>query len=95
MSIEIPEPDMEVLRKLYYFGGLLVYRAAYFDPGVFKVVNGRPTFNEETAKAELALRTKEGFTAGMESFMVYFDGAFLKPNAELKGRGSAVAEGPL
>jgi hypothetical protein len=80
MSIEIPEPDMEVLRRLYYFGGLLVYRVAYFDPVVFKVVNGRVTLNEETAKAELARRTKAGFTAGMESFMVYFDGAFKRPN---------------
>ena len=86
MSIERPEPDMEVLRKLYDFGGLLVYRVAYFDPVMFRVANGRVTFSEETAQAELDGLKRAGFTAGMESFMVKFDGAFSKrPNAKLTG----------
>lgn len=85
MSIEIPEPDMEVLRKLYDFGGLMVYRVAYFDPVMFKVTNGRVTFNEETAKEELEGLKRAGFTAGMESFMVHFDGAFKRPNANVTG----------
>ena len=86
MSIEIPEPDMEMLRRLYDFGGLLVYRVAYFDPALFKVTNGRVTFSEEAAKAELEGLKRAGFTAGMESFMVKFDGAFSKrPNAALSG----------
>lgn len=87
MSIEIPEPDMDVLRRLYDFGGLLVYRVAYFDPALFKVTNVCVTFSEEAAKEELERLKRSGFTAGMESFMVKFDGAFSnRPNVKLRGR---------
>ena len=86
MSIEIPEPDMDTLRRLYDFGGLLVYRVVYFDPMLFRVANGRVTFSEEAAQAELDGLKRAGFTAGMESFMVKFDGAFSKRhNVEFSG----------
>lgn len=78
MCLEIPEPDMDMLRRLYDFGGLQVYRVAYFDPVLFKVTNGRVTFSEETAQTELEGLKRAGFTAGMESFIVKFDGAFSK-----------------
>lgn len=81
MSIKTPELNIDVLRQLYEFGGLLVYRVVYFDPVLFKVTNVIDTFSEETAKAEIERLKSVGFTAGMESFLVKFDGAFSKrPN---------------
>lgn len=72
------ELDFDVMRKLYDFGGLNVYRVTYFDPILFKVTSGYFTFNEETAQAEIDRLKRAGFTAGMESFIVKFDGAFAK-----------------
>lgn len=96
MSIEIPEPDMDMLRRVYDFGGLLVYRVAYFDPVQFRVTNGRVTFSEEAAQEELEGLKRAGFTAGMEAFMVKFDGAFSKrPNVVIEGPEQAqLANGP-
>lgn len=92
MSIEIPEPDMDMLRRLYDFGGLLVYQVSYFDPLMFQVVKGRTTFSEEVAKAELEHLKRTGFTAGMEQFMVKFDGAFSKtPNQKFSGAEASAA----
>ena len=87
MSIETPDLDIETLRRLYDFGGLLVYRVVYFDPVLFRVTNGRVTFSEEAAKAELEGLKRAGFMAGIESFMVKFDGAFSKrPNGSNERR---------
>lgn len=72
------EPNIEILKNLYEFGGLLAYRVKYCDPIIFQVVHGRATFNEETAKNELDALKRAGFAAGIESFMVHFDGAFKK-----------------
>lgn len=75
---EAPELNADVMRKLYEFGGLLMYCVEYFDPVLFKVMNRRFTFSEEAAQAELDWLKQAGFAAGMESFIVKFDGAFSK-----------------
>lgn len=77
----LPEMDVDVMRSLYDFGGLLVYRVAYFDPILFKVTNVLVTFSEEAAQEKLDGLKRAGFTVGMESFMVKFDGAFSKSPA--------------
>lgn len=41
--------DTDLRGKLHEFGGLMVYRASYFDPLTWKVVEEPPTFNEEAA----------------------------------------------
>jgi hypothetical protein len=74
----IPEPDMDILKRLYDFGGMLVYQVSYFDPMLFQVIKGTPTFSEDMAKAELGRLQRDGFAAGITSFMVKFDGAFSK-----------------
>lgn len=77
-----PELNMEVMQKLYEFGGLAVYRVSYFDPVIFKIVTRKPTFNEDAAKEELNQLSKAGFPASLETFMVNFDGAFaIRPPA--------------
>lgn len=70
------ELDVEMIRKLYAFGGLIVYRVSYFDAVLFSVETRRVTFSQEAAKAELERLKLAGFTAEIESFLVGFDGAF-------------------
>lgn len=81
MDADRPEPDMDMLRRLYDFGGLMVYRVVRFDPARFEIVKGKATFSEEAAQAEFDELTHAGFTATIESFIVKFNGAFSKkPN---------------
>ena len=83
----LPELDMEIMRRLYDFGGLLAYRVSYFDPLRFEVVHMPATFHQPTAEAALEAKKRDGFTAGVAEFLVKFDGAFSKtPNVELSGR---------
>jgi hypothetical protein len=78
MDNDAPELDEEVMRKLYAFGGLLAYRVSYFDPMRFEVAHLPMTFHKATAKAALAAKKRDGFTAGMAEFLVRFDGAYAK-----------------
>ena len=76
-SGELPELDIAVMRRLYAFGGLLVYRVTYFDPVLFQIKSGKATFSEESAKKEMDGLRRSGFNSTLESFMVKFDGAFM------------------
>ena len=82
-SMSLPELDIEMMRRLYDFGGLLAYRVSYFDPVSFSVAHLPATFQESAATAQLERLKRDGFTAGMVEFLVKFDGAYSKtPNVK-------------
>ncbi len=72
----MPQLNIDLLRKLYEFGGLLVYRVLYFDQIGFRASQVRCTFSESAADEEVAKLRRQGFQAKIETFMVHFDGAF-------------------
>jgi hypothetical protein len=72
------ELDIELMKKLYEFGGLLAYKVIYFDSVVFKVVTHCITFDESYAKNQQEMLQLAGHTVGREELMVKFDNAFLK-----------------
>jgi hypothetical protein len=74
--VNMPQPNIDMLRKLYDFGGLLVYRVLYFDQIGFRSLQVRCTFSEAAADEEAAMLRRNGFQAWIETFMVNFDGAF-------------------
>lgn len=72
------ELDIDVMQNLYGFGGLIAYRVVYFDPSTLSVKCDCITFDEETAQNTLKMLKDVCRSAGIESFMVKFDGAFSK-----------------
>lgn len=69
-----PKLDLNVIQRLYDFGGLMVHRVSYFDPTKFEVVSLPPTFSEEHAKA--LAESYRSFDVSTVSELVKFDGAF-------------------
>lgn len=68
-------PDIEWLRKMLDFGGIIAYRVVFFDPVSFQIVKLGMTFNEDFAKSELEERLKTARYAYIEETMVKFNGA--------------------
>jgi hypothetical protein len=72
------ELDLDVIKGLYEFGGLIAYKVIYFDPVIFKVVESCVTFDEKHAKETMKSLQDRGFTTGMDNFLVKFNNAFAK-----------------
>lgn len=68
--------DIDVMRKLYEFGGLLSYHVTYFDPVIFQTIETQPTFDEKVAKVTLQQCKEYGRPAKLVEKLIKFDGAF-------------------
>ena len=77
--IKPAELDVELMKKLYEFGGLLSYKVMYFDTVSFSIRQaGEMTFNEDSAKALADSLIRNGFKVEIFSQMVHFNGAWNK-----------------
>lgn len=65
-----------MLKRLYAFGALMVYRVSYFDPVMFRTINLPQTFSEERAKETAESHRRSGFAVSVSWELVRFDGAF-------------------
>jgi hypothetical protein len=68
--------DLDLMKKLYEFGGLLAFRVQWFDPLTWETKTKPMTFNEQVAKDLVAHLIAEGFKAAYFQEIVKFDGAF-------------------
>ena len=73
------ELDVDVMKKLYDFGGLLAYHIMYLDTVTFTLKQwGEMTFNEERAKSICDGLVRNGFKVELFRQMVHFDGKWAK-----------------
>lgn len=79
------ELDVEVMRRLYEFGGLQVYTVTWFDPLTFATEVVVVTFSEEFARARYASIKDTGAIVRLDIVTVKFNGAFAKKDAEKPG----------
>ena len=69
--------NVDVMKKLYEFGGLIAYQVKYFDVISFSVKQyGDMTFCEEKARKICEGFARSGVKAEIFRHMVQFDGAF-------------------
>jgi hypothetical protein len=70
--------DLEKIKQLYEFGGLMVYEVLWFDTVMKRNMTHRRTFCSKTAEKELEHLGRLGRDTWMVSYMVQFDDAYLK-----------------
>lgn len=78
MTDKKPELDVEIIKRLYEFGGLMAYKVQYASPLDLSIVTTCVTFNEDFAKSDLVRLHSVGIAAVLFSSIVKFDGAFSK-----------------
>ena len=71
-----PQLDLEVIKRLYAFGGLYYYEVLRLDDLLFKTVVDLRTFNEQVAIDKVAWIKSQGGKAAYQAVLVKFDGAF-------------------
>jgi hypothetical protein len=71
-----PTLDIEMMRKLYDFGEMLVYEVEYCDRLTMTVRVDLRTFNEGVARARCQALKNDGLTAAIATYFVAFDGAY-------------------
>lgn len=72
------ELDLEIIKSLYRFGGLMVFRVVRFNDVSFLAETHRYTLSHEVAIEELEKLKRNGMSAKIDEFIVNFDGAYSK-----------------
>ena len=76
MEKEHPKLDVAMMKRLYEFGGLLVYTVKTFDVIRFEPMILLVTFSEKAASRLADHLKSENRPFMVESTMVHFNGAF-------------------
>lgn len=71
------ELDIEVIRSLYEFGALKVYKVTFFDRLLFKIVDYCLTFDSDYAEGQYSYLKSIKYDARIETFYVNFHEAFM------------------
>ena len=74
------ELNVELMKKLYEFGGLFAYQVMYLDTITFTIKQSDTmTFSEEKAKKICDGLTRNGIKAEVFRHLIHFDGAWNEP----------------
>ncbi len=73
-----PVLDVELLTRLYEFGGLMTYTVRYFDKVSHAMVDQTPTFNGDLATERCKTLSASGTPAVVIERLIPFNGAFAK-----------------
>lgn len=68
--------NIEVMKKLYEFGGLYAYKLSYIDPLSLELVVAVNSFNEEYIDKEFDNLKKRGLLTKKERTFISFHGAY-------------------
>lgn len=78
--MEKPALDIEMMKRLYDWGGLFAYRVETLDPITWTTRTEAYTFNEEEAKSVMKRWQEQGIKARMFQYLIKFDGEFSYSN---------------